>query len=156
MPEVAVVRNCLIPLDLYYQVEELIWVRPADDGSVTLGLTDVAQTTAGRVLAVTFRSVGRTYERGRPVAVLESGKWLGPLRTPVTGTLVAVNDALRADPGLVNRSPYTRGWVVRMQPAAWQEESPALVTGQAAVEAYEGFMLRRGLDDCVHCDGFEV
>lgn len=156
MGEVAIVRNCVLPLDLYYKVEEQIWVRPEPDGTVTLGFTDVAQTTAGGILHVTFRPEGRFYPRGKTVAVVESAKWLGALRTPVAGTLVAANWELARDAGLINRSPYNRGWVVRLEPQDLQAHLADLTTGQEAVRAYEAFMAARGLDDCVHCEGFEA
>lgn len=156
MAEVAIVRNCVLPLDLYYKVEDHIWVRVETDGTVTLGFTDMAQTTAGGMLHVTYRPVGKFYPRGKVVALVESAKWLGPLRTPVAGTLVAVNEALPADAGLINRSPYKRGWLARLEPADLEADLAELVTGEAAVAAYEAFMAEKGLDDCVHCEGYEM
>lgn len=153
---VARVRNCLLPLELYYRVEEHLWVRAEPDGMVTVGMTDVAQTTAGRVLVVSFRPAGRHYARGRPVAVVESGKWLGPVRAPVSGELVAVNSNLLQEPDLVNRSPYRRGWIVRLRPSAWEQEMRWLQRGPEAVEHYERYMAERDLDDCVHCEGYEL
>jgi len=156
MQEVAIVRNCLLPLDLYYRVEEHLWVRREDDGTATLGMTDMAQTTAGRILVVTFKPVARFYPRGKAVAVVESGKWLGPVRTPLSGELVEVNTALRQEADLINRSPYGRGWLARMIPSAWEEESIFLLTGQEAVAAYERYMEDRDLEGCVHCEGYEA
>lgn len=155
MREVATVRSCLLPLDLYYVVREHVWVRREEDGTATVGLTDVAQTTAGRILAVTFKRTGRFYEKGKTVAVVESGKWLGPVRTPLSGELVAVNEALRREPDLINRSPYRRGWLLRVAPVAWDAESALLLRGPTAVQAYEEYMEERDLDDCVHCEGYE-
>jgi glycine cleavage system H protein len=91
MGEVASVRSCLLPLDLYYRVEEHLWVRREEDGTATLGMTDMAQTTAGRILVVTFKPVGRFYGRGKAVSVVESGKWSGPVRTPVPRILGGPN-----------------------------------------------------------------
>jgi glycine cleavage system H protein len=156
MAEVAIVRNCVLPLDLYYKVEDHIWVRVEADGNVTLGFTDMAQTTAGGMLHVTFRPVGKFYPRGKVVALVESAKWLGPLRTPVAGTLTAVNEALPQDAGLINRSPYRRGWLARLEPEDLEADLAELVTGEAAVAAYEAFMAEKGLDDCVHCEGYEM
>ncbi len=156
MAEVAIVRNCVLPLDLYYKIEDHIWVRVEADGNVTLGFTDMAQTTAGGMLHVTFRPVGKFYPRGKVVALVESAKWLGPLRTPVAGTLIAVNEALPQDAGLINRSPYKRGWLARLEPENLGADLSELVTGEAAVAAYEAFMAAKGLDDCVHCEGYEM
>lgn len=156
MSNVTILRNCVLPLGLYYSVEEHIWVRKEPDGSVTLGFTDVAQTTAGGMLHVTFRPLNKFYPKGKVVTLVESAKWLGALRTPIAGTLAAVNEALPQDAGLINRSPYGKGWLVRLEPSNLETDLADLVTGDAAVEAYDAFMARRNLDDCVHCEGFEM
>jgi len=156
MSQFAILRNCVLPLHLYYKIDEHIWMRMEPDGLVTLGFTDVAQTTAGGMLHVTFRQVGKFFPAGKAVAVVESAKWLGPLRTPVAGMLAATNESLLEDAGLINRSPYGRGWVVKMQPQASDGAHDLLVTGEAALAAYEAFMAERGLDDCIHCEGYEL
>lgn len=156
MTAFVLLRNCVLPTDLYYRVSDHIWVRREEDGLVTLGFTDVAQTTAGAMLIVSFRPMGKFYARNKVVALVESGKWLGPLRTPVAGTLVEINSALLDDAGLINRSPYGRGWVVRMAPEALERDLSELFSGEAAVAAYDRLMIEKGLDDCVHCEGYEV
>ncbi|MCX2726771.1 glycine cleavage system protein H [Thermomicrobium sp. 4228-Ro] len=155
-PAYAIVHSCILPLDLFYRVEHHQWVRVETDGVVTLGYTDVAQTVAGRILHVTFRPAGRSYARDATVAVVESAKWLGAFRTPIAGELVETNAALLADPELVNRSPYRRGWLVRMVPEQLERDLAGLLTGQDAVVAYDALMTRRHLDDCVHCEGYEL
>lgn len=154
--DVAIIRNCIIPTHLYYAVDRHTWLRRDEDGAVTLGLTDVAQTTAGGILHVTFKKVGAVYPRGKVVAVVESGKWLGPFRTPVSGEIIAVNERLLQDAGLVNRSPYRQGWILRIEPSNLEEELRDLVTGEEAVHTYTAFVEAKGLDDCVHCEGFEI
>jgi glycine cleavage system H protein len=156
MGEAAWVRNCLLPLELYYRVEEHVWLRLEPGNCITLGLTDVVQTTAGGMLVVSFRPAGALYKQGKSVAIVESAKWLGPLRAPMDAYLETGNDALLTDPGLINRSPYNRGWIVRMKPVDLQVGLMAFVPGNQAVQAYEDFMSRRNLDGCIHCEGFEM
>ncbi len=156
MAAFVLVRNCVLPLHLYYKVEDHIWARVEPNGDVTLGYTDVAQTTAGGILHVTFRPVGAFYARGKVVAVVESSKWLGALRTPVAGTLVATNPLVAEDAGWVNRSPYRRGWLVRFRPENLERDLQDLVTGEEAIRAYKALMAEKGLEDCVHCEGYEV
>ncbi len=151
----TVIHNCVLPLHLYYKVDEHIWVRTKGD-EVTLGYTDVAQTTAGGMLHVTFRPQGKFYEKGKVVAVVESSKWLGALRTPIAGTLVAVNHALQEDAGLINRSPYEQGWLVRLQAENLARDLADLLTGAEAIKAYEALIEEKKLDDCVHCEGYEI
>jgi glycine cleavage system H protein len=71
---------------------------------------------------------------------LESGKWVGPVTSPVTGEIVEVNEAMKAKPSLINSDPYGEGWFVRIKPTDWAGEGAALVTGDAAVAAYQKFM----------------
>lgn len=153
MTDFTSVRSCVLPLSLYYKIEEHLWLRPETDGSVTLGFTDMAQTTAGRILVVSYRPAGSHYKQGKTIAVVESAKWLGPLRAPMDGTLAAGNEALFEDAGLVNRSPYKKGWVVRFKPDALDLKD--FLTGADATRAYEDFMERKNLDDCIHCEGYE-
>lgn len=125
------------------------------DKSITLGFTDVAQTTAGKMLVVSFRPAGARYKQGKTIAIVESAKWLGPLRAPMEGTLITGNEALLEDAGLVNRSPYNKGWVVRFQPDDLETGMNQFLSGVEATQAYESFMERRNLDDCIHCEGYE-
>uniref|UniRef100_A0A7C5RU85 Glycine cleavage system protein H n=1 Tax=Thermomicrobium roseum TaxID=500 RepID=A0A7C5RU85_THERO len=155
-PSFAIVHRCILPLDLHYRIEQHQWVRVEADGTVTLGYTDVAQTVAGRILHVTFRPTGRHDAHDATVAVVESAKWLGAYRTPVSGLLLETNAALLEDPELVNRSPYRRGWLVRLQPDDLEHDLADLLTGHEAIAASDVFMSRRGLDDCVHCEGYEL
>jgi glycine cleavage system H protein len=154
--DVAIIRNCVLPKELYYHVERNIWVRPNPDNSVTLGFTDVAQTTAGGMLHVSYRAMGKFYRRNKVVVLVESGKWLGALRTPIAGTLIAVNETLPQDAGLINHSPYGKGWLVQLKPDALAADLAELVTGEAALAAYEVFMDENELDDCIHCEGYEL
>ncbi len=154
MGNVAFVRNCVLPRDLYYLVDQHIWIRPLPN-LVTLGFTDVAQTTAGSMLTVSYRPLGKLYPRNKVVALVESGKWLGALRTPIAGVLVAINETLPLEAGLINSSPYNKGWVVQLEPTNLEEDLAALQTGETAVSAYKAFMAEKRLDDCVHCEGYE-
>jgi glycine cleavage system H protein len=153
--QISVVRSCIIPLNLYYKIEEHLWLRVNDDNSITIGFTDVAQTTAGRILIVSFRPVNAYYKQGKTIAIVESAKWLGPVRAPMNGVLVAVNEMLLTDAGLINRSPYNKGWIARFQADDLATGLQPFVTGEKAVRAYEMLMERRHLDDCVHCEGYE-
>ncbi len=152
----TIVHGCILPLDLYYQVDRHIWARPEGDNLVTLGYSDVAQAVAGRILHVTFRPCGRHYDHNATVAVLESAKWLGPFRTPIAGVLVETNDTLLADPELVNRSPYRRGWIVRLRADDLARDLATLLMGPAAISAYEAFIIAQGLAECIHCEGYEL
>ncbi len=141
----AQVRGCNIPEDRYYWVEKHAWARPEQDGTVTIGITDVAQRLAKGIINATPKEVGRTVQKGKSAGTLESGKWVGPVTSPITGEILEVNEAAKAKPSLINEDPYGQGWFVRVKPADWSGESTALVTGDAAITAYQQFMEAQNL-----------
>ena len=150
------VRGCVLPLDLHYSVTENTWVRVHDDGTATVGMTDVAQNLAGPLLHAKAKKAGTNRKKGKPVATVESSKWVGPVKSPISGEIVEVNPALEGDATVINRSPYKSGWIVRMQPADLDAELAELKTGQDAVDAYRERIESEDLKACEHVEGFEV
>jgi glycine cleavage system H protein len=142
--------GCVVPDDLLYDVENHVWVR-IEGGEAVLGMTDVAQAMGGRVVQITWKRLGRTYARGRALAVIESAKWVGPFPAPLTGELVAVNEpAFAADIAIANRDPYGAGWLARMRPEDPAVSRAHLVDGAAAFEYYRAFTAEHGVT-CIRC-----
>lgn len=142
----AQVRGCNIPEDRFYWVEKHAWARLEADGTVTIGITDVAQNLAKGIINATPKDVGRTVQKGKSAGTLESGKWVGPVTSPVTGEIVEVNEAVKAKPSMINEDPYIQGWFARIKPTDWSGESAALVTGEAGVAAYQKFLEEQGIE----------
>ncbi len=139
------VRGCNIPDDRYYWVEKHAWVQLEADGTVKIGITDVAQHMAKGIINATPKDVGRKVKKGKSVGTLESGKWVGPVTSPVTGEIVEVNEVAASNPSLINEDPYGEGWFVKVRPVDWDGESADLVTGAAGVEAYQKFLEAEGI-----------
>jgi len=144
----ASVKNCNLPDTLYYNVENNVWVRKESDGTVTVGMTQYACALAGEVVAYTPKKVGKEIEQNKSVATVESGKWVGPVKTPVTGEVLAVNDTVAGKPGTINADPYGEGWLVKMKPTNWDGEAASLVTGAAVAPAFEAKMAADGFAGC--------
>jgi glycine cleavage system H protein len=146
----AVLNGCEFPEDRSYFIErtQMTWVLVAGD-RITVGLTDPAQTRAGKILHVRVKAAGTVRERGKPIATVESGKWAGPVMAPVAGTVVEANPEVEKDPGLLNTDPYGRGWIVRMTPSAPAELS-TLVAGAAALAKFKEILERDNIR-CVRC-----
>ena len=140
----AVVNNCNLPEDLYYIVDKHVWAR-RDGDLVTVGMTDVAQNLAKTIIAVTPKAAGKAVKKGRNVATVESGKWVGPVPAPVSGEIAEVNQNLVGSPGLINSDPYGEGWVARLRPADWDTDAADLVTGASGVAAYREFLDAEGI-----------
>jgi glycine cleavage system H protein len=106
------------PEDLKYTVEHE-WVRtPGEsDGSVRVGITHYAQDALGDIVYVQLPEVGADVEAGTAVGELESTKSVSDVYAPVSGTVVARNEALDGTPELVNTDPYGDGWLFEVRPA---------------------------------------
>ena len=89
------------------------WLRLEASGELTVGVTDFAQQALGDVVFVQVPELG-VFEAGHEVAVLESVKAASTIAMPLTGEVVAVNQALADDPALVNASPLGEGWFFRI------------------------------------------
>ena len=90
------------------------WIEIADHEAATVGITVHAQDALGDVVFVDLPEVGRTLKQGEVAGVVESVKAAADLYSPVSGEVVEVNEALRADPSLANTDPLGNGWVFKL------------------------------------------
>lgn len=104
------------PADLHYTSSHE-WVRREADGTLTVGITDLAQDSLGELVYVDLPAVGRALAAAESCAVVESTKAASDVYSPVAGEVIAVNDALSGAPQSVNASPYTEGWLFKLKPA---------------------------------------
>lgn len=102
-----------VPADLRY-ARSHEWVRVEGD-TATVGITDHAQHELTDVVFVELPAVGRQLRAGEACAVVESVKTASDVYAPVSGTVVAVNEALAGNPGLVNSAPYGEGWFFKLK-----------------------------------------
>ncbi|MEX0976201.1 MAG: glycine cleavage system protein GcvH [Woeseia sp.] len=104
-----------LPGDLRYTSEHE-WLRKEEDGSVTIGITDHAQSALGDLVYVELPEVGQEIDSGGEMAVVESVKAASDVYAPIAGTILEVNTELTDEPEKLNADPYGDGWIVRMQP----------------------------------------
>jgi len=102
------------PADLKY-AKSHEWLKPAGDGTATVGITDYAQNSLGDITYVQLPKPGATFAAGAVFGVVESVKAASDLYAPVSGTVVAVNDALASAPEAVNQAPYEAGWLLKLK-----------------------------------------
>lgn len=105
-----------LPGDLKY-TNEHEWLRQEEDGTVTIGITDHAQSALGDLVYVELPEVGQEVESGGEMAVVESVKAASDVYAPISGEVVAINEMLADDPEKINAEPYGDGWIVRMKPS---------------------------------------
>lgn len=93
------------------------WARVEDDGTVTVGITDHAQSLLGDIVFIELPEMENDVTATAEAGVVESVKAASDIYAPVSGTVVAINTALTETPDLVNSDPYGEGWLFRIQPA---------------------------------------
>jgi len=101
------------PQDLKY-TKEHEWVKVEGD-SVTVGITDYAQDSLGDVVYVELPQEGGSVTKNEPFGVVESVKAVSDLYSPVSGTVIEVNDAIIDSPEAVNDDPYGDAWMIKVE-----------------------------------------
>ena len=91
------------------------WIRVDADGLATVGISEFAQDALGDVVFVELPKNGTSVSAGQEVAVVESVKAASDIYSPVSGSIVAVNDTLKDKPELLNSSPLDQGWLFRIK-----------------------------------------
>ncbi len=104
-----------LPTDLKY-TKTHEWARLEEDGSITIGITDHAQELLGDVVFLELPELDIQLSAGDEAGVVESVKAASDIYAPVTGTIIAANDALATTPEILNSDPYGEGWIFRIQP----------------------------------------
>ena len=105
-----------VPENLRYR-DSHEWIDPTQSPS-PVGITDHAQAELTDVVFVDPPKVGTQVSAGQQVCVIESVKAASDIYAPVAGEIVAINEALSSDPGLLNRDPYAGGWIFKIQPSS--------------------------------------
>jgi glycine cleavage system H protein len=131
----SIVRGFAVRTDLSFDLEHHTWVEPVGGGRVRVGMDSLGVETSGTLAQLSFVAVGTRVERGAQIGSLEAEKFVGPIVSPVSGTVTAVNEGLAADPGAVERDPYGEGWMVEVEPDDLAAETSDLVSGADRVVA---------------------
>ena len=103
-----------IPEKLKY-TESHEWILDHGDGTVSVGVTAMATEQLGELVYVELPKPGTRYKQGEACAVVESTKAASEVYAPLSGEVIASNDALAAAPGEVNNAPYAGGWLFKLK-----------------------------------------
>jgi glycine cleavage system H protein len=122
------------PEDVRY-TKEHEWVRAEADGAARIGITDHAQDALGDVVYVDLPEVGAAVQANGSFGEVESTKSVSDVFTPVSGKVIARNEALLDRPELVNEQPYGEGWLIVLQ-----MDDPSQIDGLMDAASYQGFV----------------
>lgn len=111
------------------------WAKLEDGSSVRMGISDFAQDALGDVVYVEVPEIGTDVAAGEPCSEVESTKSVSDVNAPVSGTITAVNEALDANPELVNSDPYGEGWF-----AVIEASDPTQLEHLLTAAGYESFV----------------
>jgi len=125
---------CEFPEDALYDLENNVWIRLREEKRVQLGITSVHAALAGKLTQIKFKPVHSLLKRGQAVATIESVKYFGAVRTPISGRLVERNYVLENNPKLANDYPYDAGWFAVIEPTQFSSEKELLVYPRSGEE----------------------
>jgi glycine cleavage system H protein len=124
-----------LPDNIRY-AEDHEWAMPEGD-KVRVGIDDYAQDQLGDIVFVELPQVGDTFKKGGEFGTVESVKAVAELCMPVGGEILGVNAALEESPELVNKEPYSGGWMIYVKPDD-PEELESLMTKDVYIERLKG------------------
>lgn len=106
------------------------WARLESDGTITIGITSHAQESLGDMVFVELPAVGKQITAGKECGVIESVKSASDLYSPLSGEVVAINDAVVHTPAMLNKDPHGDAWLFRVKPSE-EKELDALMDAKA-------------------------
>ena len=129
------VRGFPLALDRGYHPDTHMWVKPTAPGRVRIGMDPLGVEISGTLAELSLPAPGEVLTAGQPFGQLEAVKFVGPLTSPVSGTVLACNAAAAADPGLVERDPFGDGWLIEAE-LSDAGELGALLSGTEEITAW--------------------
>ena len=111
------ISHCNFPEGIFYDLDNFVWIRTDDKYSsiVTLGVTPILISLAGKLSKIKLKDIGTTIEKNKSVGSIESIRYFGMVKCPVKGEIISVNDTLTHSPKIANDFPYDDGWFVKIR-----------------------------------------
>ena len=99
------ISHCTFPEGLFYDTENFVWINVNTD-IVTVGITTILASIAGRLSSIKLKPINTELQKGKSIGTLESIRYFGVARTPVSGKIVEINESLINRPKLANDFPH--------------------------------------------------
>ena len=131
------IRGFIVRTDLAYDLDHHLWVDTSRSDRVRVGMDPLGVETSGTLAQLVLHAPGGDYSRGQPVGSLEAEKYVGPVVTPLSGRVIAVNHQVAKDPGLVGRDPYGEGWLFELTPSHPSELAELLAGEEEVATGFE-------------------
>ncbi|AEE94561.1 glycine cleavage H-protein [Acidianus hospitalis W1] len=121
------------PEELLYDEEKHVWIKKEKNNVISIGITSLGQYMAGKIFQVSTKEVGEKVTPKSTLFSIESAKWVGKFRLPITGEIIAVNENVIKDPSIINEKPYD-AWIIKVRVESIDERRFKTIN-----EAYEKF-----------------
>ena len=129
-------KGISLPDDLYYEPKEHMWAK-VEGNRVQVGLDAFGvQATGGNTQYVKMKPAGSKVKKLKPFGSIEAGKYIGPLRAPVGGDIVEINQKVIDNPTLVNTDPFGEGFFLFIEPSNLEEELKDLLSGADTIQKW--------------------
>jgi len=129
-------KGITLPDDLYYEAKEHMWAK-VEGNMVKVGVDAFGvQATGGNTQYVKLKPAGAKAVKLKPFGSIEAGKYIGPLRAPVSGQIAEVNEKVKDDPTLVNTDPYGEGFFLVIEASNLEEDLKDLVSGAENIQKW--------------------
>jgi glycine cleavage system H protein len=115
------------PDDMYFHKDHM-WVK-VEGEKARVGYNSWAADAAGKLVSIKTRPAGKTVKAGKTLGSVESGKWVGSLKVPITGVIDEINPEIAGKPSIINDDPYGSGWVAIITPENLEAEMGELIKG---------------------------
>jgi len=111
------ISHCEFPEGILYDLDNFVWLRNDEDDRsiVTLGITPILITLAGKLTKIKLKQIGTNVEKNKSVGSIESLRYFGMVRCPLEGKIIEINNILSDNPKIVNDFPYDDGWLVKVK-----------------------------------------
>lgn len=119
---------------LHYDPANHFWVDVSGNTAV-IGMSPLIQETSGSFVAVQLANPGTAFKKGESVGTVEAEKHVGPLKSPLSGVVRLINDAVINNPRLINELPYDDGWLMEIE-LTDQDELKSLISGEQNIRVW--------------------
>ncbi|NJN41934.1 MAG: glycine cleavage system protein H [Flammeovirgaceae bacterium] len=128
--------------DVFYDKENHFWINVTGNKAV-IGLSPLIQEINGHFVALLLSEPGIKFNRGESIGSAEAEKHVGPLKAPVSGTVLSVNTAVLELPRLINEDSFGQGWLMEIELTDWERESAYLVHGENEIKNWAAAELKK-------------
>jgi glycine cleavage system H lipoate-binding protein/TusA-related sulfurtransferase len=116
------IDNCNFPDNLLYDPDNFVWVDVSNENSIKIGIIPILSSISGKLQSIKLKKEGTYIEKGKSLGSLESPKYFGIVRSPLTGKIKEINESILFKPKQVNDSPYEFGWLSTIVPSNFEED----------------------------------